>query len=358
MISYASKHDACLALQHQALFTLQFAQQEQIRLKDLPHLDSADLIQHELRWISPEQYLNALQELQRGVATAHKEELSFLLGSQLLPGQVGAASNALLHAQNLRQALACLVQFQSVLCPLLTPRLKIQEHHTILYWMDAWGRPSALPFLVEMHMSAVTAMCHWLSGVRLPWTFCFNRNPPRHIEQHHVYLGSQLRFNCYIDAMIIQNDHLDQAWPRANNFAFQRAHHLAQNELEAMPLAESLLKSVYDFLILHIQEQPTLDKTAQAFNCSSATLKRHLAEHGSHFQAELDQARTHMALYLFHTQGYDNEAVARYLGFHDATNFRRSFKRWTGVTPSFLKQALDPLDWMFTTNNTNNWNIS
>jgi AraC-like DNA-binding protein len=65
-----------------------------------------------------------------------------------------------------------------------------------------------------------------------------------------------------------------------------------------------------------------------------------------------------MALYLFHTQGYDNEAVARYLGFHDATNFRRSFKRWTGVTPSFLKQALDPLDWMFTTNNTNNWNIS
>jgi hypothetical protein len=28
-------------------------------------------------------------------------------------------------------------------------------------------------------------------------------------------------------------------------------------------------------------------------------------------------------------RGYDNEAVAHYLCFHDATNFRRSFKRWT-----------------------------
>ena len=49
------------------------------------------------------------------------------------------------------------------------------------------------------------------------------------------------------------------------------------------------------------------------------------------FQAELDQVRTHVALWMFHAQGADNEAVARYLGFHDAANFRRSFKRWTGV---------------------------
>jgi AraC-like DNA-binding protein len=37
---------------------------------------------------------------------------------------------------------------------------------------------------------------------------------------------------------------------------------------------------------------------------------------------------------------YDNEAAAAYLGFHDATNFRRSFKRWTGQTPSLLRSGL------------------
>jgi AraC-like DNA-binding protein len=32
--------------------------------------------------------------------------------------------------------------------------------------------------------------------------------------------------------------------------------------------------------------------------------------------------------------------VARHLGFHDSANFRRSFKRWTGVTPSLLRGRL------------------
>ncbi|MFB9243880.1 helix-turn-helix domain-containing protein [Massilia antarctica] len=74
---------------------------------------------------------------------------------------------------------------------------------------------------------------------------------------------------------------------------------------------------------------------------SPATLKRHLARHGSHFQAELDQVRAHVALHLFHGGRHDNDGVARHLGFHDANNFRRSFKRWTGMTPMLLRRSLD-----------------
>jgi hypothetical protein len=46
------------------------------------------------------------------------------------------------------------------------------------------------------------------------------------------------------------------------------------------------------------------------------------------------------AIYLFQTRRADNDTVAAYLGFHDATNFRRSFKRWTGQTPGLLRDAL------------------
>jgi AraC-like DNA-binding protein len=53
-----------------------------------------------------------------------------------------------------------------------------------------------------------------------------------------------------------------------------------------------------------------------------------VSRHGSHFEAELDQVRAHVAIQLFQMRCYDNEAVAHYLCFHDATNFRRSFKRW------------------------------
>ena len=104
--------------------------------------------------------------------------------------------------------------------------------------------------------------------------------------------------------------------------------------------APSLLDALYDYLLEHVRLAPTLEGAAQAFAISPATLKRHLALFGTHFQAELDQLRAHVALDLFHNRGYGNEQVAGYLGFHDANNFRRSFKRWTGLTPRSLRASL------------------
>ena len=77
-------------------------------------------------------------------------------------------------------------------------------------------------------------------------------------------------------------------------------------------------------------------RSAQRFGISPATLKRQLAQLGTHHQAQLDQVRAHAALYLMLLRGQRGEAVARTLGFHDKSNFRRSFKRWTGMTPGLL----------------------
>lgn len=53
------------------------------------------------------------------------------------------------------------------------------------------------------------------------------------------------------------------------------------------------------------------------------------------------QARRFVALWLLQVQRADNEEVARHLGFHDSASFRRSFKRWTGLTPRPIRAALD-----------------
>jgi AraC-like DNA-binding protein len=100
--------------------------------------------------------------------------------------------------------------------------------------------------------------------------------------------------------------------------------------------ARGLLAALYDHLLPRYREAPSLDEAATAFGMSSATLKRRLALHGTHYQAELDLVRTHVALYLLLLQGRSNDAVAAELGFHDRHNFRRSFKRWTGLAPSLI----------------------
>lgn len=337
MIAYRQIADSFIPARHQPALVLDYARSRELDEHGdlvlrgtglqgwgMPEADST---------LSPAQYLQLLSNVTRALDSP---DTSFMLGQQMLPGHYGALSHALLQAQNLRQALQILGAGQARLCPLLTPRLREEGGMAVLYWTDSFGAPSQLPALVEMHMTAVTAMCRWLSGERLPWRYCMNRSAPAHIEQHEVHLGSDLRFNCHLDAMLINPAWLDRPWPRGNGMVAS----VAASEAGSEALEPGLLAALYDYLLDNIRLGPTLELSAADFGISPATLKRHLARHGSHFQAELDQVRAHVAIQLFQMRGYDNEAVAQYLGFHDATNFRRSFKRWTGLTPSLLRDGL------------------
>lgn len=336
MIAGLHAGDACVAAQHQPALALEFARSRELEARRLlpdTGLSSLDLPPPG-QAVTPTQYLRLLANIATAVGSA---DTSFLLGQQMLPGHYGALSQALAKARSLRDALDLLVRYQLALCPLLAPHWREEGGTAVLYWTDSFGAARQRGFLVEMHMTAVGAMCRWLSGERLPWRYCFNRTRPRHTEQHEVHLGGALRFDCHLDAMLIDASWLDRPWPHANSMAAA----VARGAIADGADARSLLSALYDYLLLHIRRAPTLEHSAAAFGVSLATFKRHLARHGTHFQAELDLVRTHVALQLFHTEGYDNDAVARHLGFHDAANFRRSFKRWTGVTPMLLRQGLD-----------------
>ncbi|KQV82359.1 AraC family transcriptional regulator [Massilia sp. Root351] len=334
MIVYHGAGDAVIPARHQPWQVLDYAASRDAALPALwrgSGLDGPDLPPAELR-LTPQQYLQLLQNAARVLGSA---DTAFMLGQQMLPGDYGPASAALLRAGSLREALQILAAGQCLLSPLLCPRFREEGALTALYWTDSYGAPGQLPFLAEMHMTALASMCRWLGGERLPWRFCFNRTRPRYTEQHEVHLGADLRFDCHLDAMLIDTAWLDRPWPAA-------APAPAPPVMPAWAAATSpsLLTVLYDYLLARVRAAPTLEQTAADFAVSPATLKRHLARHHTHFQAELDQVRTHVALYLFQTRRADNDAVARHLGFHDATNFRRSFKRWTGQTPGLLREAL------------------
>jgi len=318
----------CLPWEHQAALVLEFARSRELDVKAL--LTAAELQPAAL--LSPQQLLRLLAELQRQLPGA---DTPFVLGQLSLPGQSGLPSHALLQAGSLAQALHLLVDYAGRLSPLLTPRLLMHSEELILMWTEACGVGAAQrSFIIDMQMSALSAMCQWLGGKRLPWRYSFNRTRPRDLSQHAVFLGHELQFDCQVDAMRLPAACLNRAWPRGSS-ANLAAQALAQGADPAAS-ARGLLAALYDLLLPRYREPPSLEAAAQMFGISSATLKRRLAQHGTHYQAQIDQVRTHVAIYLMQLQGRSHEAVAAELGFHDRSNFRRSFKRWTGMTPGLL----------------------
>ncbi|ROL81675.1 AraC family transcriptional regulator [Pseudomonas chlororaphis] len=285
--------------------------------------------------LSPQQFLGLIGNSRR---LLDADDSSFLFGQRLLPGHYGAASHALRHAQNLHQALDTLVQQQALLSPLASPRLLLDDQHAYFYWLDSCGAGEQWRFLLEASMTSLVAMSQWLSGQRLPWECSFSHAEPRYVEQYWVHLGEHTQFKRPMDLMRIPREFLAQPWPNASATAGQVARQEAQGQLEQLGFASSFLDCVYRYLQGRVRQAPSLEQTAQAFGMSPATLKRKLHKHDSGFQQQADLVRKHVALYLYQIKGLSNEAVAEYLSFNDAANFRRSFKRWTGSTPRLIRQ--------------------
>jgi len=70
---------------------------------------------------------------------------------------------------------------------------------------------------------------------------------------------------------------------------------------------------------------------------SDRSLRRQLREQGISFRSLLDELRMQIALKYLRTTSLANEDIALALGFSDATNFRRAFRRWTNKSPSEIR---------------------
>lgn len=85
----------------------------------------------------------------------------------------------------------------------------------------------------------------------------------------------------------------------------------------------------------------TLQQLAVALNTSESTLYRRFREAGSGgFSALRQRCQMRLATHFLTTTKWTVDIVAARVGFQDGNAFRRSFKRWTGTTPSAYRQMM------------------
>jgi len=76
---------------------------------------------------------------------------------------------------------------------------------------------------------------------------------------------------------------------------------------------------------------------AKLLKVSDRSLRRQLTEQGVSFRSLLDELRMQIAMKYLRTTKLANEDIALALGFSDAANFRRAFRRWTNKSPSEIR---------------------
>jgi len=275
------------------------------------------------------------------LAFSKDSQLGLKFGSQISIASQGIFGYALMTSATVGDALNLLVRYNRVILPSIG--VGLQRHDSGL---ELWVKAAHLPqdmqrFYTEVLYAAIINSGSILSGRQAAIiNLKLGYPPPADPGLYHAIFGLQVQFGAVRSAMFFDSDVLDSAISTSNPVArdiFRREC----DRLISRDVASGMVSERVQHILLQAgSEFPTSARVAQQLHMSESTLQRHLAKEGKRFQQLLDQVRYRLAREYLEGTDLPVAEIACLLGFSDAANFRRSFKRWSGTTPGDTRVAM------------------
>ena len=132
---------------------------------------------------------------------------------------------------------------------------------------------------------------------------------------------------------------LDRPLASADPINHQNLLALCAQQAARTEFEESFSRQVLAYMSEQRPLNPSLDAAAAAFGYSERSFRRKLERSGVSFRQLCDQLRESRAREMLCDTMLSVQAIAFELGFNEPSNFARSFKRWTGVTPKAYREG-------------------
>ncbi len=167
---------------------------------------------------------------------------------------------------------------------------------------------------------------------------------PEWQEKYHQYLNVNVEFNSPKWLIIMPSSTLLIPCIAADQNSYQSAERECERLLLSSMGGQGFVHQVKEFLLNYKNNYPSQTEVAENFHISTRTLMRRLKLSGFSFQQLLDEVRKDVAeWYLINTED-SVESISIQLGYADASNFSRTFRRWFGQTPgNYRKSKRDPV---------------
>lgn len=183
----------------------------------------------------------------------------------------------------------------------------------------------------EMSLGYAIHLARWCSGGRFePHAVEFRHAPQDQPARYRELLGCAVHFGATEDRLLFHPDMLALPLIQANPALRDQLRGLADQMLSRLG-QRSLSATVSELVQQH--PQASKDEIASLLAISGRHLSRKLAEEGFSFKHLRDRELQVLAVRALQ-RGDKIAAISAELGFSDESAFSRSFRRWTGMSPS------------------------
>ncbi len=341
---------------------------ERIGLDSQAMAASIGLSPRGLKSLSPDEALPAQQ-----YSRLYKAAVAGMQGlGRPLPWAAGLGSEAfelmchcMISSRTLGDALQLASRFDSLLYPVIGYRVSLTEGEpgdglaTLSYEVDASVDRSALvPNQWDRADSGATvsrasgllvwhSLCGWLTGQAIETRELRIAAP--YVSQEY-YDGLAAVFHCpiYFDAdescFIFDREVLSRRLVHTvdslKEFLENAVYQLIEMEREPASTS-SAIKSIVTIELPG--NMPSFSDIAQTLHMSESSLRRRLQRENTSYQALKDEVRCEVAISKLINEDAKIADLADYLGFTEPSSFVRSFKSWTGQTPSSYRDSITSL---------------
>lgn len=255
----------------------------------------------------------------------------------------GAVGYAAVASRDVRQALDVIVRYGRLRGSALEFRLTANATHSILQVRERIDLGTVRVPVLEAVLVVLVKLIDSLVGYPLEEMECaLPYSRPPWVEAYRRRLAGHLQFDAACMELRLPHALLDLPCLTADAACYTSALRECEKTLAQLLGEGDVLQQVRARLQGHSDSLPTCEAMAAELHMSSRTLMRRLKQHGTSYQELLDEVRKEQAQWYLRHTGRSVESIAEALGYHDTSNFSRSFRRWFGVPPSAFRQLPPP----------------
>lgn len=259
------------------------------------------------------------------------------------PSNFGTLGYALLMSTCLRTTLERLIRFHSVISDAAFGKLiENQDRTTLVFNLTNKDEKQYSPAREDAAIAWIMSVLQVnyqrpLSPVSLSFT---HGRPPGCAGKYYELFQGPIIFDAPVSGIELSLDDADRILPSGNK-DMAEFNDQAMTKYLLTKNSDPLVSRVTKIIVEHLPSgDATIEKAASELFMSKRKLQRLLQDEGTSFMTILNETRADIAKEYVRNKDMDLTEIAFLLGFSEQSTFSRSFKRWTGKSPSSFRQIV------------------
>jgi AraC-like DNA-binding protein len=297
--------------------------------------------------------INAEQQLQiwrNAEQLSGRPDWALGFGRKLNIHSHGPVGFAAVSAPTLGEGLDVLGEFSRIRSPYLRTESLLTEQHLIIRLDTALYPLGSLELpLIEILMQVATSFSDAVLGEStVNPVLWIAHPPPPHAALYAQYFAARYEFDAPFSGLLLPASLKSFPCPMHDEKTYHASLARCREALDAVLSPDDVVARVNHWIAAHFDQaaatgqpakQPRLEQMARTLHVSTRTLMRQLALRGTSFSELREAQQLTIARRLLGDARYSINEIGTLLGYDDAANFGRAFRRMAGVSPGKYRRG-------------------